>query len=99
MFTTEGKAVLMINVIFFSLLSSIMISLPNITDAETPAYSDSMQLYTPFEDYDFDYIGQEIQDVSGNDHHGNLVGCEFVDNSKFGRAINFDGVDDMVDRK
>jgi hypothetical protein len=46
----------------------------------------------------FDDSGADVvQDISGNENHGNVKGNPKWDNGKFGKAINFDGVDDCID--
>jgi len=40
--------------------------------------------------------GDIAHDTSGNDYHGTIYGAKWVD-GKFGKALEFDGVDDYVD--
>jgi hypothetical protein len=39
--------------------------------------------------------GNVAKDLSGNDHHGEILGAKWV-SGKYGKALEFDGVDDDV---
>lgn len=72
----------------------ISLMTPMGTDGETTNLDDSLEAYYPIK---YRNPGGSFYDFSGNGPHGYLYGnCKVVSNTKFGFALDMDGVDDYA---
>lgn len=87
--------------IIFSLLVSVLIGainllLPGAVQAATgiipPTSASDLILYWKFDEGS----GSIVQDYSGSNNNGTIYGATYAE-GKFGKALNFDGTDDLVD--